>query len=302
MNLIFVSDVFIIVTSLIVLVVASITDIKKREVANWLVFSFLAVMLALRVLIWILTGSWAYFVYALIYGVVAFIIASLLYYGKALGGADAKLLIGLACAFATAPSFLNFNYSIYLLGISSFFTKNLFIFDFIVNCLFVGLVYSLVYSFVLAFLNKERFVKTFSEISKQKKTLRIVFLVLGLVLLVMAFYNQINQILLVLGVFVLIFPYLYIFVRSVENSCLIKMKSWKELTEGDWLVKSVKINKKIINPSADGLSKEDIRLIKKSGKTVLIKDGLPFVPVFLISLVVSLLLGNLLIRILEILV
>jgi ABC-type glycerol-3-phosphate transport system permease component len=126
-----------------------------------------------------------------------------------------------------------------------------------------------------------------------------VLLILGLGFLVMAFYNYIF---LVLGVFILVFPYLYIFVKSVENSCLTKMKSWKELSEGDWLVQSIKINKKMIKPSADGLSKEDINLIKKSGKKVLIKDGLPFVPVFLISLIVSLIVGNLLIRILEILI
>jgi len=299
MNLIFVSDVLIVVLSLIVLAAASVTDIKKREVANWLVFSFITVVLALRALVWILTGNWAYFVYALIYGAGAFIIAMLLYYGKAMGGADAKLLMGLACAFATAPIFLNFNYNIYLLGISSFFVKNSFIFDFVVNCLFVGLVYSLVYSFVLAFFHKKQFVKSFSELSKKKKIFQIVFIILGLGLLAMAFYNYIF---LVLGVFVLIFPYLYIFVKSVEDSCLTKMKSWNELTEGDWIVNSVSIDGKAIKPSADGLSQEDILLIKKSGQKVLVKDGLPFVPVFLISLIVSLIWGNLLIRILEVLV
>lgn len=299
MNLIFVSDVFVIVVSLMVLLAASITDIKKREVANWLAFSFIAVVLAVKALTSVLTGSWSYIVYGVIYAVVAFIVVSLVYYSKAIGGGDAKLLIGLAAAFSTAPSFLHFNYGVFLLGFSSFFAKNLFIFDFIVNCLFVGLLYSLIFSFVLAFMNKKAFVKSFSEISKKKKAFQIIFLVLGIVLLALGFYNYVFF---VLGIFVLVFPYLYIFVKSVETSCLTKMKSWKELTEGDWLVESVRINKKIIKPSADGLTKEDILAIKKSGKKVLIKDGLPFVPVFLISLIVSLLIGNILIRILEILV
>ena len=83
------------------------------------------------------------------------------------------------------------------------------------------------------------------------------------------------------------------FTIAVEKSALIKSVSPEKLTEGDWLLKDVKIGKTVIKADFDGLSKKDIALIKKANKAVMIKYGLPFVPVFLLAFITELVFGNL---------
>ncbi|MFH1521423.1 MAG: hypothetical protein ABIF18_00530, partial [archaeon] len=49
-----------------------------------------------------------------------------------------------------------------------------------------------------------------------------------------------------------------------------------------WLVDEIRVGKKVIRADWDGLSLEDIELLKNK-KKVKIKEGLPFVPAFLIA-------------------
>lgn len=303
MSLILISDILLVIFALICLVIASITDIKKREVANWLCYSLLAVALSSRAIAALFENNLGYFLYALIAGIIVFILVTILYYSKVLGGGDAKLLIALACCFATSVSLIKFDYGFYFAGLNVVgfsLTKN-FLFDFFVNCLIVGFFYSLVFSIIMAFRNRKTFKKKFNELNKKILVFKILFIVIAIVFFVFSLLQK-SFPLIILAIFFFILPYLYVFVKSTEASSLIKMKSWKELSEGDWLIKEIKIGKKILKPSADGLSKQDIALIKRANKKVLIKDGIPFVPVFLLSVLASLLAGNLLFRILQMLV
>ena len=95
------------------------------------------------------------------------------------------------------------------------------------------------------------------------------------------------------------FPYLYIIAKATETSSMIKKVHASQLTEGDWLVEKVNISKKIIRPSVHGLSAKDIELLRKNRKNVLIKYGIPFIPVFLISLITTSLVGDLIILIIR---
>ena len=63
---------------------------------------------------------------------------------------------------------------------------------------------------------------------------------------------------------------------------MVKTVSGNKLCEGDWLVKDVKVGKKTIKADWDGLSLEDIKIMKHL-RRVKIKEGLPFVPAFLIA-------------------
>ncbi|MBU2615578.1 MAG: hypothetical protein KKC19_00575 [Nanoarchaeota archaeon] len=69
-----------------------------------------------------------------------------------------------------------------------------------------------------------------------------------------------------------------------------KSVSVSNLTEGDWLYKDVQIGKKVISAKWEGLSMDDIKKIRKNYKSVIIRQGIPFTPVFLISLLVLILL------------
>ena len=86
-----------------------------------------------------------------------------------------------------------------------------------------------------------------------------------------------------LGLVFFLSAYLFVYAKTVDNFCLAKTISTGELTEGDWLYRNLKIGNKIIKARWEGLSKSEIAIIRKKLKSVKIKQGIPFVPVFLIS-------------------
>ena len=53
-----------------------------------------------------------------------------------------------------------------------------------------------------------------------------------------------------------------------------------------WLAEDVKVGRKTIRADWEGISLENIKLLKKAGKSkVRIKQGIPFVPAFLIAFI-----------------
>ena len=74
---------------------------------------------------------------------------------------------------------------------------------------------------------------------------------------------------------------------------MIKKVSVDKLTEGDWIVDDVKVGGKVIcGPKDLGISKEQIIELKKLAedgkiKQVVIKEGIPFVPSFFMSFIVT---------------
>ena len=80
---------------------------------------------------------------------------------------------------------------------------------------------------------------------------------------------------------------------------MLKYVEPQKLTEGDWIVKDIKINGKYITGPKDlGIAKKQINelvMLYKKGKIrkVLMKIGIPFVPSFFIAFVVTLIYGNL---------
>ena len=87
--------------------------------------------------------------------------------------------------------------------------------------------------------------------------------------------------------------YIWLFVKIIEESCMIKNVAVSKLTEGDWIFKDVFIGKKYIaGPKDLGISREQIELLKKYSargkiKTVTIKEGIPFIPAFLVAYVAT---------------
>ena len=88
--------------------------------------------------------------------------------------------------------------------------------------------------------------------------------------------------------------YAWIFMKSIEKISLLKQRSVKDLVEGDWIVKNIFVKgKRIAGPKDLGISKKQIELLKKYKiKKVLVKEGVPFVPSFLLGYIATLALGN----------
>ncbi|MFH0831924.1 MAG: prepilin peptidase [archaeon] len=281
MDAIFFADVLLASIALIWLFAAAIQDMKKREVANWLNFSLVAIALAIRAIVSVVSSDAGYFIYGIAMTLIFFAIANLFYYARIFAGGDAKMLVALAAAFATTPVFVSSS-------VTSIGNIQIpFMAVFVLNMLFAGSVYGILWSAALAAKNFKEFIKEFKKSSRQNRLVRIIFFLLFAIVLLICFYVK-DIILLIIALLALAFPYLLIFVKAVENSCMVKSIKACQLSEGDWLYKAVKIGKKSIMPRWEGLNNAEISLIKKSEiRRVMIKQGIPFVPVFLLALIIS---------------
>lgn len=251
---------------------AVVQDLRTREIANWLTFSLIAFVLAYRAIYSIYSNDFMFFLYGLI-GVFLFVgLGYLFYYARIFAGGDAKLLFGLGGIF---PYYSLLDYVYYGVG-------------FILLLFTSGVLYTLLYSAFLIRNNYLSFRKSFFEQVKKKKYFFIVSIILATaVYLTRSDYDSLWLIYL-FAVFVLLSPFLFAYVRAIEKSCMIQLVSPNKLTEGDWLERDVYVNGKIIKKSFAGLNFDEILLLRKHGKKVMIKTGVPFAPAFLIAFVLLL--------------
>jgi hypothetical protein len=190
-----------------------------------------------------------------------FIISNLFYEGRVFAGGDAKLLFAMTALFIT----------------SSFLTTLTNIGIFLLFLMFSGSVYGLIYSLVLYF---TKFKKVNKKIKERLSTPFVKFsFLLGIVLIIFSFWNNVF---LLFAILAFLLPLLFVFAKALEGVFMMKTISGKELREGDWLAHDVKVGKGVVKADWDGLSLKSIRLMKNL-KKVDIKEGLPFVPAFLIA-------------------
>lgn len=260
--------IFLICLGLVWIVFATVQDIRTREVANWLNFSLIVFALGFRFFYSLFQSDFGFFYQGLIGLGIFFVLGNALYYGRIFAGGDAKLMIALGA----------------VLPFSEIFKTNLKIFiGFFFIFLIVGALYGLVASVYLGLRNFKELKKEFSKRLKTKRKLFYPVMILGLVLMGVGF---VESLFFYLGTIVFVLPYFYLYAKAVEEVCMVRKVKIKDLTEGDWLYKDLKVGNKVVKASWDGLSKKDVELIKKKYKEVKVKYGVQFVPVFLISFLV----------------
>jgi len=263
------------------LIVAAITDIKTREVPNWITYSLIFIGLGIRAIYSVVYSNVMFLVYGLAGFAVFFILAYIFFYTGQWGGGDSKLLMGLGA----------------LIGLE--FTANAFLISFLINILLAGAVYAILYSIILALLYPKKIIKRVGKLLKKKNIIaaKRSMLLLVLVLVIAAFFFEpaLRLALIFLALLTFTVFYLWLFVKAVETSCMFKLLPVSELTEGDWIVKNIIIKgKKIVGPKDLGINLKQIRQLKRSDiKRVLVKQGIPFVPSFLIGFILTLIYGNL---------
>jgi len=251
---------FLFVLAGIWIVFAVVQDLRKNEIANWLNFSLIGFALAYRAFYSSINDNWMFLVYGLIGFAMFFALAYGFYYGRAFGGGDAKLLMGLG---AILP-FSSFNDYVFL-GLG-----------FIFVLFFIGAIYSFIYSTFIVFKrdNFTRFKREF--VTGFRENLVLILLSGGFILFFTLFFK------IWLFAILLAFPFLFIYLSAFEKGCMIRLTKPGDLTEGDWLVKEIVVGGRKLEKSVHGLSLEDIRLLRKHGKNVIIRYGIPFSPAFLI--------------------
>lgn len=249
------------------IIFATVQDVRKREVSNWLNFSLIAFALGYRLCYAYYYSEWSFFVLGVAGFAVFVAVGNGLYYSKSFGGGDAKLLMGIG---AVLPYELLGD----LWDVGGAYLAILFS---------VGAVYSLVYTIFLAY----RGGKTYSDrLSENMRKNGAVFIAAAIAMLFLVLLLGADWITLMICGAMFLLPFIYSHLRAVEAG-MIKLVEPKKLTEGDWLEKDVHIGRKWIRKSVHGLSMEEIILLRKANRKVWIKEGVPFGPAFSFSWIIT---------------
>ncbi|MGM5488560.1 MAG: prepilin peptidase [Nanobdellota archaeon] len=315
------------VVSALALIAASYTDLRTREVPDWINFALLFTALGGRLIFGFYDG-FEYFFEGLFGFAFFFSVAAFLFYTGQWGGGDAKLLMGLGAVFGlpytvntilwavtavfilmfglnlfdmirktkTAQQALNIGMTILsavFIGLSFFVMPipNELLY-FIINLLLFGGLYGVLWVTFVLFKNLGTFRRRFSELVRERvRLVRMVVLGCALLLLAGLFTNMLFVATVVFGILLVFF--LWLSMKAVEEFAMVKPISVEKLTEGDWIVDDVVIDgKHICGPADLGVRQEQIKQLKRLKrqnkiKKVVIKEGVPFVPSFLIAFVVN---------------
>ena len=264
---------------LFLLIIGTFTDIRVREVPDWINYSGIFAGLGIRLIYSLYSFDWSFILEGLLGFIVFFAIGVVMFYSGQWGGGDSKLLMALGALLG-----LQLNLSNFTIG-------------FIINLMIVGGIYGFIWTSVLALKNRNRFLKEFKKRLSGRGMHRFIFLGFAIVFFIAAFLISdviIRFVLFFIALFLPLMNYLILFVKSVEKSCMLKRVRPNELTEGDWIAKDVFVKKRrICGPKDLGIEKHQIRqLIKLKVKSVIIKVGIPFVPSFLMAFLLTLWIGN----------
>ena len=146
----------------------------------------------------------------------------------------------------------------------------------------IGAVYSLVFSLLIVSKNKQKFKKEFLNFYSKNKIFIIPSIFLTPISIIISFFN----LLFIPTSLLLIIPLLLAYTKSLEKCMLIFLPPEK-LTEGDWIESDIKLTKNVaIRKTVHGLSNSDIKLLQKYKRSIIIKQGIPFVPAFLFALII----------------
>src|SRR3989338_2337555 len=129
--------------SFIVLLVGSITDLRTREVPDWINYGLIMAGLWLNLLFSAVYSDPSYIINSIIGLAIFFGIAYIMFYAGQWGGGDSKMLMGLGA----------------MIGLDVSFKTPQFPASFLIYALFIGAIYGLLWSIWLAFRNRQRFLK-----------------------------------------------------------------------------------------------------------------------------------------------
>ncbi len=251
--------------TLTVLTFAAISDLKKREVPNFLSFFILFSAIGIRMISFVYNPSLNAAIEPLFGLIFALPVAFALYYLKQWGGADAKLFIALGIALGWSQErFSIINFSLLLLV--------------------AGGLYGIASLLYLAIKQRKK-LDFRKELKKRKKSfLFAIFATLTIILLSFKFIQILPFALLPILAF-----FAFIFAKKIDKLFIKKIPPEK-LVEGDWITQTCKEGKKIIcTPKTIATKKIIKKLIalkkKKKINYIKIKEGIPFIPPFLIAFI-----------------
>ncbi|MEM4239895.1 MAG: A24 family peptidase [Candidatus Woesearchaeota archaeon] len=265
--------------ALALLAIGAYTDIRTREVPDWVNFSGIIIGIGFRAL-WGASGqSWSQLGYGVLGLIVFFALAIVMYYAGQWGGGDSKLLMAMGA----------------LLGF--WFSRDNAGLGFLLWALLAGAIYGIAWSIVMAFKNRRLFFHNYAALAKTLSWARLpvlITLVLGIAFAIATNDPLFRMLLLLVALLTPALFYTAIGVKAVEKSCMYRNIPPSLLTEGDWIAKPVYYKGKYIcGPKDRGISKKTIKKLQRLGiKKVRVKDGIPFVPSFLLAFILYWIFGS----------
>ncbi len=271
------------------LLIGSYTDLKTREVPDYVNYGLLFLAIGIRSIYSATAGSFSYIIDGAIGFLLGFAISSVLYYTGQWGGGDSKMLSALGALIGLKPIFSLNN----IIGS--------FLIQFLILIALTGAAYGLIWSIIAAIKNRKSFSKSFKKESEKAKSLKLFSATTAFLFAIACFLPWISlkaKLLLSISIagFILAI-YLTIFIKSVEKSSMYLDVSPEKLTIGDWLAEDVVIKKGkkeiiLLKKSKTGLEQQDIdKLIKLKNKGLIskvrLKTGIPFVPSFLAAFIIT---------------
>ncbi len=262
------------------------TDLRWREVPDWLNYAAIAAGVSTRIFAFLTTFDWSWLIAGASGMAIAFVIAWVMFHAGQWGGGDAKMLIALGAILGVTWSLKT--------GGGAYF----------IDLLVAGAIYGILWTLVTALSHRQECGKQLRLLHRTQgvRTARVIAIVAAVCLLLVSFFlpNDMRLPLLILAIVIPTLVTLGVVIKAVEKGCMLKRVTPDRLTEGDWIVKDVKVGgKRITGPADLGISPSQIHSLRKFAaqgriKTVLIKEGMPFVPSFALAFLLYLGVGNVL--------
>ena len=254
----------IIILAVVGSIIAGLWDLKTTEVPDPLPIGMVAAGIIFWVANWIIAGESNPLLLSLGVGTVLLAAGLLLYKKGQWGGADAWILAAIG----------------YMIPV---YNGNIFIVPYLFNFMLVSIAYTVIYSVVIGLLNRKALANVAADF---KANIRIIVgapvavfaVILGASFVLPQFIRL--SLTLVPLVFLLVIFWRYAVV--IEKHVFKKKIPVSKLRVGDVLEKGNWV----------GLTESQVRKLRREKRYVVIKDGMRFVPVFAIALVLTLLYGN----------
>lgn len=258
------------ILGLAVLIIASINDLKIREVPDWLSYSFLFTAIIANLILSVIKNDYWIIINSLAGVVFGFILGVIFFYSGQWGGGDSKIIMGLLALIGfNTQSFYrlivgNIDIITYILNAKWFLL--------IINFALAGAIYGLVFSIVLSIRKRKNYLKAIEKESKNKQfkltrkvvfVLTICFILLGVLLGIIIQDPNLSVLIGGLGIFILIMFYIWAFAKAIDNSCMSKKIRADRVTIGDWIIGKVFVNRRVKNLLVEALHEYRIRNDKK---------------------------------------
>ena len=259
-------------------------DLKSTEFPDWLPYSMIVAAVGVRAVFSYLEGDVWIVLDSLIWGLLFLGVGLGMYYARQWGDGDAWFLGVAGFLFPDSAGLIQAQG----LALFGFPFPIVFLFNFFL----VAFVYLIAYSIILGLRNPKEAGKFLGELKASSKEIAVMVVSLGVVCAGLSYYlyTAFSATLQSLSL-ILILPVLLLFVlvfmrygRFVEANLFKRKIPASRLREGDVLV----------SDRWRGLTAGEVERLRKKGGEVWIKEGIRFAPVFLITLLVTLMWGSLL--------